>query len=83
MTEIDLNVLSTKVRNGSYKLVAHTSAKSKGKTFSSCWTKVKDIIDSDGKAVFGIACCSNCYSCFSYKKTRGQKNHSFWYEKFK
>src|ERR1700761_3225711 len=72
--EMDLEEVSRKVRSGQYILEPHTSDSKSKKAFSSCWKTFRDVIDSsDASKVFGIACCSICYSCIVYKKKDGAK----------
>ena len=50
-----------KIQSGEYTLT-----KCDGK--SQCWKLFSNIIGSDGKELYGIACCSKCLSCITYKK---------------
>ena len=68
-TAMDLEKLAQSIKSGQHVLKQHDSKKSKSK----CWETFRDVIDDDGNLVFGVACCSLCYACITYKKQDGSK----------
>lgn len=63
MSLINFGEISQKVRSGEYKLQPKAGRAPVWKS-----GRFQTVLDNDNNQLFGIACCSTCFSCILYQK---------------